>query len=170
MKTCLRLIGQFKLKCAFFNFQDFAYLFYIISFSYYNNKWNGLAEWRARMHMTSGTWVRIPGPPNKLFLFFLHTIVCRLQRIVHHIPPATSCHVATIINPMVRMEAHHILQSTNRHLIQKVNEGLMFLGLRFPNKPPFWAQNPPLVHSFFLFILYFLVYLLIIFSNYYYYH
>ena len=97
----------------------------------------------------------IPRSTQTLVHIFSNVFLYRLPNSEHHIPHASACQVAPKLNPMVRMEVHHILQSTNRHLIQKVNEGLMFLGFRLLTKPHIWAITPPLVcyflFSFFLF-------------------
>ena len=89
-----------------------------------------LAQWLRRAGLERWDLGQNPRSPNICFTFFLMQSYAAFQQCPTMCFKQSACHVATIINPRVRMEAHHILQSTNRHLIQKVNVGLMFLGLR----------------------------------------
>ena len=93
--------------------------------------------------------------PQNIYLFFSsHDLMQRYTRHstigLNH--PGARCLQAAI--QWLRVDDHHVSSQHVLQRIQKVNAGLGLMGLESASKPPFWAQNPPLVHPFFFYFIF----------------
>ena len=96
-----------------------------------------------------GTWVRIPGPPKTLILFFftyLHA-ASQVMSIIYLKHPSAMWLQAQIQGSWVN--DHHTLSQHAPWRIRKVKSRLEQLGFKFPNVPPNWASTPLGLFSFF---------------------
>ena len=116
--------------------------------------------------LTIGTWVRIPGPPKTLMLFFLTYSHAGFRDDAHHAPQISKRQMSTCTNPVVRGEWS---QYSNQYIPWTIKKGQTNWQLHGPQNSKLTSvlgQHP----LWFILLLILFSSLFNYFTNYYYYY
>ena len=116
--------------------------FHIIIIVHYNNEWRAVVQWQGRCSKSNRTWVRSPGPPICILLFFSRYSSAFQELWGTILPQSITCQMAPGQIWWSRMNAYHEPKSARMHGSRKGQRRPTQMGLELTNQTPKSRPKP----------------------------